>query len=102
MIMEAMGEANQKRDGREGAVMRLIKAASILFVAAVLSGVVYGYADYWRQFTERSRLKRELAREQLEKDSLAKANRRFVIGAGVGAVLGLAYLVRCRMRRQDL
>jgi hypothetical protein len=94
-----MGEGYQKK-GSMG--MRLIKAASIVFVAAVLAGLVYGYADYWRQFTERSRLKREIAREQLKEDSLVKANRRFVIGAAVGAALGLAYVVRCRMRREDL
>ena len=87
---------------KESIAIRLIKAASIVFVAAVLSGLLYGYADYWRQFTERSKLKREIARERLEEDSLPSANRRFFMGAGVGTALGLAYLVRCAMRRKKL
>jgi hypothetical protein len=99
MILEVM-DGTERKKGSMGT--RLVKAASIIFVAAVLSGLVYGYADYWRQFTERSRFERERASERLEKDSLVATKRRFVIGGAVGAMLGLAYVVRCGMRRGDL
>ena len=83
-------------------LVRLAKAASIIFIAAILSGLLYGYADYWRRFTSDTQLKRELAEERLEKDSLPAANRRFVIGAALGTLLGSAYVFRCVLRRKEL
>jgi hypothetical protein len=35
---------------KEGILSRLIKAASIVFVAAILCGGFYGYSYYWKQW----------------------------------------------------
>jgi len=92
----------ESREQREHLLLRFAKAASIIVVAAVLAGLVYGYADYWRQFTGDTRFKRELAEERIQKDSLHAAKRRFAIGAGFGGCLGLAYVLRACVKRQTL
>ena len=93
-----MDEGEQRKDS----VTRLIKAVSVIFVAAVLSGVLYGYSWYWKQWRWKSHLERDRALRELKDDSLEKANRRFLIGASVGGVLGLAYVIRCAFRREEL
>ena len=84
-----------------GWLTRILKFVSIIAVIAFLFGGIFALFDQVRQFTGDKRWKRDESREQVEQDTMPILKRRFLIGAGIGSMIGLAYVGRCLIRRQE-
>ena len=81
--------------------LRFLKFASIIVVLAVVFGGGFAFYDYVLQFSGRTRSQRERSAERVEKDTPLGTRGRLIFGAGVGAVLGAAYVGRCLLRKEE-
>lgn len=86
---------------RDACWLRWLKYVSLVLVPAVVLGVGFLFADYIRQHQAKTYYERSEAREAVEGDSVASMRFRFVAGACLGGGLGLIYVVRCIVRRQE-
>jgi beta-lactamase regulating signal transducer with metallopeptidase domain len=91
----------QHEAAKRGAVARAIGLASIILVLAVISGTAMVFYDYVRQHRAETWSKRVESQERVERDTTRAMKQRFVIGAGIGASVGVLYAVRCFRRREE-
>jgi len=86
---------------RKGALARVIGFVAIILVLAVVGGVVSLFYDYVMQYRAESWSEREESARRVERDKTSAMKRRFTVGAGCGAVIGVGYVFRCLRRRED-
>jgi hypothetical protein len=86
---------------RKGPVARLIGFAAIILVLAIVGGAVTLFYDYVMKYRAESWTERERSKSRVERDSTSAMKRRFTIGAGTGALIGIVFAVRCLGRRED-
>lgn len=85
----------------DGWSIRILKFVSIVLVLGLLIGGSFALFDYARQFTGDKVWKRDESRERVEQDTIPMLKRRFLIGAGVGSMIGLIYVGRCLVRKEE-
>jgi hypothetical protein len=83
---------------RDSAWLRWVKLFSIIFVPAIVLGVLFALADYVCQYTATTQFGRAVARGFVETDTWNWMRTRFVVGACLGAASGLLYVIRCSAR----
>ena len=88
----------EDEEQRDSAWLRWAKVVSIIFVPAIVLGVVFALGDYVRQYTATTQFGRAVARGFVQLDTWNYMRTRFVLGACVGAAFGLAYHVLRRIR----
>ena len=86
---------------RKGPGARLTGFAAIILVLAVVGGAVSLFYDYVTQYRGETWSQRERSARRVERDSTSAMKRRFVMGAGSGALIGIVYVWRCLRRRED-
>jgi len=86
---------------RQGAIGRIVGFASIIIVLAILGGAAFVFYDYVRKHRASTWSEREESRERVERDTTRAMKQRFVIGVGIGASVGILYVIRCLRRRED-
>ncbi|MBI5771277.1 MAG: hypothetical protein HZA93_26115 [Verrucomicrobia bacterium] len=94
----AAGEVLRKRASyenegpRDSALLRWLKFAAILIVLPVIFGVGLAVEEYFRVEDDEAPL-------VMQSDAWLMV--RFKIGAAVGTAVGLAYVVRCILKKED-
>jgi hypothetical protein len=102
LISEAFRDVPPEEDGpRDPGWLRWAKFLALIAGAALVVGACFACADYVAQYTNKTWSGRVRAENIVKRDSLEKLQWRFAIGACVGGGLGLAYVVRCLVRRVD-
>lgn len=89
----------EDEEQRDSAWLRWVKLFSIIFVPAIVLGLVFALGDYVRQYTATTQFGRAVARGFVELDTWDWMRRRFLQGACAGAALGLLYVIRCSARK---
>jgi beta-lactamase regulating signal transducer with metallopeptidase domain len=92
---------NTNEPVRKGPIARLTGFAAIILVLAVVGGVVSLFYDYVMQYRAESWSEREESARRVERDKTSVMKRRFTVGAGCGAVIGVIYVFRCLRRHED-
>jgi hypothetical protein len=72
----------------------------VVFFFGLVGGALFGFGDYYRQFTASSAYGRERSSNVVLNDTRSAIERRVIIGAGCGTVLGLFLVIR-DMRRKE-
>jgi len=85
----------------KGPIARLTGFAAIILVLAVVGGAISLFYDYVMQYRGETWSQREQSARRVERESTSAMKRRFIIGAGSGALVGIAYVFRCLRRRED-
>ena len=100
-------------DVRDTAGMRWVKFVSIIVVAAVLLGGLFGISIHVIAFVSAARWTMDSSSgyhlrgatkadiDRSNKDTLHAFKFRFMVGSVLGAGCGLAYVVRCLIRDED-
>ena len=86
---------------RKGPMARFTGFAAIILVLAVVGGAACLFYDYVMRHRGETWSQREKSATRVERDTTSAMKRRFSVGAGFGALLGLVYAVRCLRRRED-
>ena len=84
-----------------GVIGRAVGFASIILVLALLGGAAFVFYDYVREHGAKTWSEREWSREQVENDTTTAMKLRFLIGAGLGASVGILYAVHCIRRGEQ-
>jgi hypothetical protein len=85
----------------KGPIARLTGFAAIILVLAVIGGAVSLFYDYVMQYRGETWSQRERSAGRVERDSTSVMKRRFVAGAGAGALIGVVYVWRCLRCHED-
>ena len=93
--------ANDPDEPRDPAWLRWSKFASLMFIAALVFGLAFGFEDYLEQYSARNDYERTRAEKRVEHDSMDQMKFRIYLGAGIGAAIGSIYVVRCLIRKVD-
>jgi hypothetical protein len=72
------------------------KDISIVFWFALIFGVVFAFGSYIGVIAPKSEWMRQLFMDDVRHDSISAFSRRFMIGAGGGAVIGILSFIRDR------
>jgi hypothetical protein len=81
--------------------LRWLKFVSLIVLPAVVLGLGFLFADYIGQENADTSYHRDVAKRNVEQDTVGSMKFRFWTGAGVGGGLGLIYVVRCIVRKGD-
>jgi len=92
---------NPSESAPKGLMVRLTGFAAIILVLAMVGGVVTLFYDYAMRYRAETWSERERSKDRVERDSTSAMKRRFTIGAGTGALIGIVYAIRCLRRCED-
>jgi len=92
---------NDPDEPRDPAWLRWSKFVAIVFVCAVLFGMVFAFEDYIEQYSARNDYQRTRAEHRVEQDSMGELKFRMFLGGSIGAAIGGIYVVRCLIRKVD-
>ena len=81
--------------------LKWMEFGALIIGPAIFLGLAFAFGDYLAQFSGHGRYQQELVEKRVEYDTMAAFKLRFIIGAGVGAALGVVYVVRCIIRKVD-
>ena len=93
--------ANDPAEPRDPAWLRWSKFGAVIFIAAVVFGLIFAFEDYFEEFNSRNDYQRTRAEKRVEHDSIGQMKFRTCLGAGLGAAIGGIYVVRCLIRKVD-
>jgi len=103
-IEEAVLDSNPAVDAdspRDAWWLRWLKFVSLIVLPAVVLGLGFLFEDYFEQDHADTSYHRDVAKRNVENDTVGSMKFRFWTGAGVGGGLGLIYVVRCIVRKAD-
>ena len=86
---------------RDSKFKRWTGFASIVFVLAFLFGLGFALEDYYLGTFSDRYVTRSAARSRIKDETIDSLKFKFYIGSGVGALLGIAYSVKCVMKDID-
>src|SRR5262245_32934144 len=84
---------------KDPAWLRWLKYLSLIVLPAAVFGLGFLFEDYFLE--SNGQTYRQRAAAAVQHDSINSMKLRFIIGAGLGASLGLIYVIRCITRKVD-
>ena len=90
----------EDEEQRDSAWLRWVKLVSIIFVPALVLGLVFAFGDYVRQYTATLQFDRAVAQGWVKLYTCDWLRRRFVLGACAGAAFGLLYKIQWNLRNR--
>ena len=103
-IEEAALDSDPSADSvspRDAWWLRWLKYISIIAVPSIVLGLGFLFEDYIEQYHANSYYQRDVAKRNVEHDTIGSMKFRFWLGAGIGGGLGMIYVARCIVRRVD-
>jgi hypothetical protein len=86
---------------RPPAWLKWMEFGALIVGPALVFGLAFAFGDFITQVTGHSSYQRERAEKAVQHDTMAAFKWRFIIGAAIGAALGVVYVVRCLIRKTD-